>query len=97
MNRTVWDRIVSHFSLLYRDRENGLLLGVCAGLAAVYRLNPLGVRVIAVVLLLCFPLPTAVVYVVLGLTLRDAPLTYFGSGQERSFWHRDRDDYGVGR
>ena len=96
MNNTLWNRIVNHFGSLYRDRENGLLLGVCAGLAGVYSLNPLGVRVIAVVLLLAFPVPVALVYVVFGLILPDAPLTYFGSGQERRFWHGKRDDYGVG-
>ena len=97
MNNTLWNRIVSHFGLLYRDRENGLLLGVCAGLAGVYRVNVLGVRLIAALLLLCFPVITAVVYLVAGLTLKDAPLTYFGADQERYFWRMRRNDYGAGR
>lgn len=97
MNKTLWSRIVSHFDSLCRDRENGLLLGVAAGIAARYGLNLLGVRVVAVAALLSFPLPTALVYLALGLTLPEARLSYFGRVQERRFWRAGGDDYGVGQ
>ena len=88
MSGTVWNRVRSHFGSLYRDRENGLLLGVCAGLARRYRVNPLAVRIGAAVALLALPAATAIAYLVLGLTLRDVPLTYSGSRAERDFWRR---------
>lgn len=95
MKQTLGNRVVTHLGSLYRDRENGLLLGVCAGLAHAYRVNALGVRVIAVLLLVWLPVPTAVAYLALGLTLRDAPLRYSGSEQERCFWRAARSDPGV--
>lgn len=100
VSKTVWDRVLSHCGALYRDRESGLLLGVCAGLAGVYGLSPLVVRVAAVLLLLFLTIPTAIVYLVLGVTLRDAPLTYHGTQVERRFWRLDElneDQYGVSR
>ena len=96
VSKTVWDRVTSHFGALRRDRENGLLLGVCAGLAKAYGLNPLGIRVVAVLGLLFLTVPTAITYLVLGVSLRDAPLTYFGRQREAAFWRSDgsqRDSY----
>jgi phage shock protein C len=73
--------------MLYRDRENGMLLGVCAGLAERFELNVLGVRIVAVVALICFAFwPVAIVYLAFGLLLRDRPLYYCGPDRERSFW-----------
>ena len=100
VSETLWDRFVRHFGGLYRDRENGLLLGVCAGLAGFYGLNPFGLRVVAILALLMFALPTALVYLVLGFTLRDVPLTYLGAHREKRFWRFNdgkRNDYGAGR
>ena len=95
MKHTLTNRIVTLFRSLYRDRETGLLLGVCAGLADTCGLNALGVRAIAVLFLIWWPMPTAVAYLALGLTLRDAPLRYSGADQERRFWRTARSDYGV--
>ncbi len=97
MNQTLWNRIVSHCSSLYRDRENGQLLGVCAGLASRYGLNPLGVRVVAVVALILMPVATGIFYVALGMTLRDAPLSFSGGEQERGFWRGTSNNAGARR
>ena len=71
---------------IYRDRENGVFLGVCAGVAAWLGMRPLAVRVVAVVLLILKFLPTALVYLTAGLLLSDRPLTFRGSRSEREFW-----------
>lgn len=77
-------------ALFYRDPANGMILGVCAGLSDKFgfRLGPL--RVIAVLALLLFTVPTAVLYLVAGLLLPGKPLTYYGSRDERELWGRAR-------
>ena len=86
MTNDLWDSIANYFGRLYRDRENGWVLGVCAGLADYYHLNVTGVRVLAGVLLVCWTIPTIAAYLILGLVLRDRPLEYRGDRDERRFW-----------
>ncbi|NGP52579.1 PspC domain-containing protein [Thioalkalivibrio sp. XN8] len=71
---------------LYRDSERGMVMGVCAGLSDQFgfRLGPL--RIITLVSLLLFTLPTLLVYVAAGLLLPDKPLRYYGSRDERDLW-----------
>jgi len=71
---------------LYRDSENGLLLGVCAGIADYLDTNVLIVRAAAVLLLLFLSIPAVLSYVTAGLLLREPPLRYRGSVEERWFW-----------
>ena len=79
---------------MYRDRENGWLFGVCAGIADQFNLNLTMVRVIAVVSLLLFFWLTAAVYLGLTLLVREKPLLYSGTRSEHDFWrHRRRDDW----
>ncbi|MGD9388804.1 MAG: PspC domain-containing protein [Gammaproteobacteria bacterium] len=75
-----------HAVRLYRDTDHGMVMGVCAGLSDQFgfRLGPL--RIIALVLLLLFTLPTLLVYVAAGLLLPDRPLRYYGSRDERELW-----------
>lgn len=84
-------------ALFYRDPANGIFMGVCAGLADQFgfRLGPL--RVIAVLALLLFTVPTILVYVVAGLLLPGKPLTYYGSADERDLWRRRREERMAGR
>jgi len=72
--------------LLYRDRENGIIMGVCAGVANCFGINVLGVRILAVAALLLFFVPTLMVYVTAGLLLRDRPLSWPGPDGESDFW-----------
>lgn len=78
---------------LYRDRENGWLFGVCAGIADYFDVSAGVVRVIAVVSLFLFFWPTVLVYAAATLLFRSKPLTWRGSCREYEFWRRHgRDD-----
>lgn len=73
---------------LYRNRETGVIMGVCAGLAEFFDTEAWVVRVVAVISLYFFTTPTVLAYVVLGLVLRDRPLAYRGRDDEHCFWSR---------
>ena len=77
---------------LYRDRENGWIFGVCAGIADYAKFPVAALRVIAVLGLLMFFWATAVTYVAATLLLREKPLTWSGCCQEYEFWRRRRSD-----
>ena len=74
---------------VHRDPENGLLLGVCAGLAETFGWRAASVRVVALLALIFFTVPTALVYVVAGVLLPRKRLTYYGP-EERDLWSRRR-------
>ena len=71
---------------LYRDRENGLFLGVCAGLAEYFDVRLSAVRVLTVVALVMLFWPVIFVYLTAGYLLRDRPLPYRGREREQRFW-----------
>ncbi|MCW8845930.1 MAG: PspC domain-containing protein [Gammaproteobacteria bacterium] len=71
---------------LYRDSENGMLLGVCAGVADYLDTSVLLVRVVAVLVLIFLFIPAVLSYLIAGLLLREPPLRYRGSIEERWFW-----------
>jgi len=75
-------------ALFYRDPANGLILGVCAGLSDQFGFRLVPLRVIMVVSLLLFTMPTLVLYLVAGLMLPGKPLTYYGQRDERELWRR---------
>ena len=79
---------------LYRDKENGMIMGVCAGIADFFDFQRGMVRVIAVVLLFIWTLPVAFTYLVLGFLMRSKPLCYHGRDDERNFWRRNSSGYG---
>ena len=86
--------------MLYRDSENGVVMGVCAGLAHRLDFSRTGVRIVAFVSLLIFTGATLLVYFVAGFLLRDRPL-HQDSRRERRFWRascrRDSREYGYSR
>lgn len=71
---------------LYRDRENGIIMGVCSGLSEYFEIETWIVRVAAVICLYFFTTATALAYIVFGLFLRDRPLSYRGAADEHRFW-----------
>lgn len=78
---------------VYRDRENGWIFGVCAGVAERFDFSTIVVRVVAVTSLVLFTMPTALAYLAATLLLRPRPLTYRGPHAEHDFWRcRQRHD-----
>lgn len=73
---------------LYRDRENGWIFGVCAGIAEYFGVSAGVVRVIAVVALFLYFWPTVLVYAAATLLFRTKPLTWSGDCREHEFWRR---------
>jgi phage shock protein C len=58
---------------LYRSRDNRVIAGVCGGLAEYFDIDPVIVRIIAVILLLPGGLPGFIPYVILWLVVDKAP------------------------
>ncbi len=77
---------------LYRDRDNGWIFGVCAGIADRFNFQLTAVRIVAILSLVLFFWPTALSYVALTLLLREKPLIYSGRRTEFDFWRRYRHD-----
>jgi phage shock protein C len=80
---------------LYRDRENGWIFGVCAGIADYAGLPAISIRIVAAAGLLIFFWATVIVYIAAALVFKEKPLTWSGRCQETEFWrrHRSRDTW----
>lgn len=92
MSRDTWNIDCGPIRGVYRDRENGWIFGVCAGLADRFNFQVGTVRVIAVISLLLFFWMTAAIYIGLTLLIREKPLVYSGRMSEYEFWRRYRRD-----
>lgn len=71
---------------LYRNRRDGKVAGVCAGIADYFGISPLPIRVIAVLGLVMFFVPTLIAYVFAAWLLRPAPENLYESKDEERFW-----------
>jgi phage shock protein C len=71
---------------LYRDPANGMLAGVCAGIAAYFGVEPIAVRLAVVLALFLFFPATALAYIVASFALPKRPPTLFATGEEEAFW-----------
>jgi len=96
MSQGTWNIDYGPFRGLYRDRENGWILGVCAGLADRFNLRVGAVRVLAVISLLVFFWMTAAIYIAATLLIREKPLVFSGTHSEYEFWRRERRRYWRG-
>lgn len=92
MKRDAWNIDFGPLRGVYRDRENGWIFGVCAGIADRFNLNVGTVRIIAVISLVLFFWLTAAIYFGLTLLIREKPLVYSGARSEYEFWRRYRRD-----
>jgi phage shock protein C len=81
----VWTNNTQRFRL-WRDRERGIVAGVCAGIADYVGIEPILMRIIAVLGLIFFFPPTVVGYVILALALPPKPPALYGSREEEAFW-----------
>lgn len=93
MTHRTWN--IDHGPLrgFYRDRENGWIFGVCAGISDRFNLNVGAVRAIAAVCLLLFFWATALVYILATVLIREKPLIYSGRERERDFWRHRHDSW----
>ncbi len=73
---------------LYRDKENAMIAGVCAGLADYAGLNRKGVRLVTALMLLIPPFFAFVVisYVILAIVLPVKPVDLFETEEQEEFW-----------
>jgi phage shock protein C len=85
MNREFLEDLAMRARGLRRDRDNGLFYGVCAGVADQFGWPVMTVRLVAVLALVVFFLPTVAIYVAAAMLLPGKPLTFHGA-REEVFW-----------
>ena len=71
---------------LYRNRERGIVKGVCAGIADYFGIETWIVRAIVLAGLFFFTISIVVVYVILTLVVPAAPDDLYESPAEKDFW-----------
>jgi phage shock protein C len=71
---------------LYRDKENAILAGVCAGLANYFGLNRKGLRLIVAVCSVFFLPFTIVAYIILTIILPTKPEDLYKDESQEKFW-----------
>ena len=71
---------------LYRDRENAMIAGVCAGLADYFGFNRRGVRFITALSLLLFMPFVVVSYIILAIVLPVRPVEQQVDEERANFW-----------
>ncbi len=75
---------------LYRDKDRGLLTGVCAGIADWLGLNLTALRVIVVVLTIPFTAVMIIGYLALWILIPKCPRNLYRDEQEAEFWQEVR-------
>ena len=75
---------------LYRNPKRGWIAGVCAGLADYFGLSPGLVRLVTLICLIAFTLPTLVAYVIAAMVLERRPEAMHASREEEAFWRSVR-------
>ncbi|MFC1720220.1 envelope stress response membrane protein PspC [Pseudomonadota bacterium] len=73
---------------LFRDKENAMLAGVCAGIAEYFGLNRKGVRLVTFLFVLFPPFFAFVVisYIVLAIVLPVKPVNLYENTEQAEFW-----------
>lgn len=79
-------------SRLYRDPANGIVRGVCAGIADYFGISVGAVRIAAVAGLIFFFVPVAIGYLIMGFVLDPKPAGLYTSSEEEGFWRKARTD-----
>ena len=76
---------MSH-NMLYRDKKNRLIGGVCAGVADYFGISRLIVRLLVLVSLFMFTLPTFVIYLAAMFFLNEKPEEIDRDEEEKKLW-----------
>ena len=74
------------YNTLYRDRQHRIIGGVCAGVADYFGIGRLVVRLLILVSLFMFTLPTVVIYAVAMFFLKDKPEEIDQDEDEKKLW-----------
>lgn len=82
-----FERTIRH-RRFYRNDEDGIAMGVCAGAADFLGVDVWLVRLVTVIATILFTLPTVTIYFALGIMAHHKPLRYRGAGAEQAFWTR---------
>ena len=82
----VWTNSNNKRHRLWRDRDRGIIAGVCAGIADYIGVEPIVMRLVAVLGLVFFFPPTIAAYIILALVLRLKPPALYASPDEEAFW-----------
>ncbi len=75
---------------LYRNPENGMFLGVCAGIADYFDIGLGVVRALTVVGAVFFFPAVLIGYLALGVILKRPPEVLYASPEDETFWRRMR-------
>ena len=75
---------------LYRNPKRGWIAGVCAGLADYFGVGTCLVRVLVLVSLLIFTVPTFIAYLIAAMVLERRPEAMQASREEEAFWRSVR-------
>ena len=71
---------------LYRDRERGLLAGVCAGLAEYFGFNTRALRLVTAISAIFFAPFVVTSYIVLAILLPSRPVEPQLDERQKQFW-----------
>jgi phage shock protein C len=73
---------------LYRDKQNAMLAGVCAGLAEYFGFNRRGTRIVVFLIMLVPPFTGIVLlfYIILAIILPIKPENLFETQEQADFW-----------
>lgn len=71
---------------LYRDKDNAILAGVCAGIASYFGLNRKGLRLVVAILTMFFFPFVVPAYVILTLLLPVKPRDLYKEKGQEEFW-----------
>ena len=75
---------------LYRNPRRGWIAGVCAGIADYFGISAGLVRLLTVISLIAFTLPTFAAYVIAAMVLERRPENLQASREEEAFWRSVR-------
>jgi phage shock protein C len=75
---------------LYRNPRRGWIAGVCAGLAEYFGISAGLVRLLTVISLIVFTLPTFFAYLIAAMVLERRPENLQASREEEAFWRSVR-------
>ena len=71
---------------LYRDKHNGKLMGVCAGIADYTGVNVFWVRLIAIASIFITGGPSIIAYLIAGFLLNKKPPYLYRDESEQKYW-----------